>query len=208
MKKLRVIVLFVTLLIVFSVTSSSSAFEVHSSDSLSGSNLRQGVSEELNYTLISQVLKSASVITESQAFETTLITYSTNSLSQYLPDDAQVREICFIKHSNINAYMIDFIRVNGNRTILEYNSNGSSSVSEYDRQSGDIIVEDNNKQQQIYTKEQLAGTRQEMPPELQKEINDYLNNGQIDKIRQIPGIIVIEDGDSVSVEMERGWYVV
>lgn len=203
MKKIRVISLLVTLLTVLSVTSSSSAFAAYSSDNLSGSNLRQGVSEKLNYTFLSQVLNSANVIFETQVNETKLITYATNSLSQYLPDDAGVTEIGLIKDSYINVYTIDFTKVNGKRTILEYHSDGSSSVSEYDKQSGELIVENSKKQQQKYSKEQLAGTRQEMPPELQKEIDYYLNNGQIDKIKQIPGIKVIEDGNGILIEMER-----
>ena len=42
-----------------------------------------------------------------------------------------------------------------------------------------------------------------MSPELQKEIDDYLKNGQIDKIKEIPGIKVIEDGNDTLIEMER-----
>jgi len=203
MKKIRVLSMLVTLVFLVSATSVSSVFAVDSSDSSGDNTLKQGVSEKLNYTFLSQVLNSTNVINETQVNETKLITYSANSLSPYLPNKAGVTEIGLIKDSYINVYTIDFTNVNGKRTILEYNSDGSSSVSEYDKQTGELIVENSKKQQQKYSKEQLAVTHQEMSPELQKEIDDYLKNGQIDKIKEIPGIKVAEGGNDTLIEIER-----
>jgi len=203
MKKIRVLSMLVTLVFLVSAISVSSVFAVDSSDSSGDNTLKQGVSEKLNYTFLSQVLNSTNVINETQVNETKLITYSANSLSQYLPNKAGVTEIGLIKDSYINVYAIDFTNVNGKRTILEYNSDGSSSVSEYDKQTGELIVENSKKQQQKYSKEQLAVTHQEMSPELQKEIDDYLKNGQIDKIKEIPGIKVAEGGNDTLIEIER-----
>jgi|GEM_PF-1770808 len=203
MKKVRVLSVLVTLVFLVSAASISSVSAVNSSDNSSGSTLKQGVSEKLNYKFLSQVLVSTNVINEAQVNATKMITYSTNSLSQYLPPKAGVTEIALIQDSYINVYTIDFTKANGKRTILEYHSDGSSSVSEYDKQSGELIVENSKKQQQKYSKEQLAGIHQEMSPELQKEIDDYLKNGQIDKIKEIPGIKVIEDGNDTLIEMER-----
>ena len=141
MKKIRVLSMLVTLVFLVSAISVSSVFAVDSSDSSGDNTLKQGVSEKLNYTFLSQVLNSTNVINETQVNETKLITYSANSLSQYLPNKAGVTEIGLIKDSYINVYAIDFTNVNGKRTILEYNSDGSSSVSEYDKQTGELIVE-------------------------------------------------------------------
>ena len=87
--------------------------------------------------------------------------------------------------------------------MLEYHSDGSSSVSEYDKQSGELIVENSKKEQQKYSIEQLAGARQELSLELQIMINYYLMKDQIDKIKEIPGIKVIEEGDGILIEMEK-----
>lgn len=64
MKKIRVLSGLVALVILVSATSASSVYAVNSSNNSSRNNLKQDISEKLNYAFLSQVLNSTNCTKE------------------------------------------------------------------------------------------------------------------------------------------------
>lgn len=123
--------------------------------------------------------------------------YVANGLSELIPMCPGDHAISDIEMLNSHLYII-YRASDGMEVTLCYSTSGLMNYMVYDPAMDSAFINDG--KQSTINEGVRAGVTFEMSDELEEQINDYLDEGDIDSIRNIVGISVIEDESGISIE--------
>lgn len=148
------------------------------------------------FHILKTILSDQKIIKSSNKKDLHYDIYAPNVLMGYIPNLDSINDV-----SKINGrYVVDYDSLSSERVILEYYEDGTICKTIYDKKADAAVVVSNRSKSALIYEDLSKGVTIEFTPEELSQIEKLIDTNEIDKIRDMKNVSVLEEGGSILIQ--------